>query len=47
MEKNSLLFNEIIMGSSEKATSDKISRMVKEGKLLKISMKYYNVAMPL
>lgn len=41
MEKTPLSFNEIVMATSDKAMSDKISKMVKEGKLLKIAPKIY------
>lgn len=41
MKKTPPSFNEIVMGSSDKTTSDKISRMVKKGKLLKIAPKIY------
>lgn len=41
MKKNPLSFNEIVIGSSVKTVSDKISRMVKEGRLVKIAPRIY------
>ena len=41
MEKNALLSHEIVMASSDKATNNFISKMKKEGRIVKIAAKIY------
>jgi len=40
MEKNDLLSYEVVMASSDKTTNNFISKMKKEGRLIKIAIKY-------
>jgi hypothetical protein len=39
MEKNALLNHEVVMASSDKTTNNFISKMKKEGRLIKIATK--------
>ena len=41
MEKNALLNHEVVMASSDKTTNNFISKMKKEGRLIKIAAKIY------
>ncbi|MBQ9218760.1 MAG: hypothetical protein IJ160_11420 [Muribaculaceae bacterium] len=41
MEKNNLLSHEVVMASSDKTTNNFISKMKKEGRLVKIATKIY------
>ena len=41
MEKNDLLSHEVVMASSDKTTNNFISKMKKEGRLVKIATKIY------
>lgn len=45
MERNALLNHEIVMASSDKATSKFITQMKKEGRLVKIAPKIYTTNM--